>query len=137
MNSQRPRALEFLEEAADEARHVDGDDPDRTVLLIGVATQFVTADRVRAWEIISEVVKAANSTEKFTGERSELTFLMMATKSGVKFTRIGGKDFGLSEMLRSLTKVDLYRSVDLAKSFKNDAPRAVATLAIASAVLEK
>ena len=137
MNSQRPRALEFLEEAADEARHVDGDDPDRTVLLIGVATQFVTADRVRAWEIISEVVKAANSTEKFTGERSELTFLMMATKSGVKFTRIGGKDFGLSEMLRSLTKVDLYRSVDLAKSFKNDAPRAVATLAIASAVLER
>ncbi len=137
MNSQRQRALGFLEEAADEARHVDGDDPDRTVLLIGVATQFVTADRVRAWEIISEVVKAANSTEKFTGERSELTFLMMATKSGVKFTRIGGKDFGLSEMLRSLTKVDLYRSVDLAKSFKNDAPRAVATLAIASAVLEK
>ncbi len=137
MNSQRQRALAFLEEAADEARHVDGDDPDRTVLLIGVATQFVTADRVRAWEIISEVVKAANSTEKFTGERSELTFLMMATKSGVKFTRIGGKDFGLSEMLRSLTKVDLYRSVDVAKSFKNDAPRAVATLAIASAVLEK
>jgi len=137
MNSQRQRALGFLEEAADEARHVDGDDPDRTVLLIGVATQFVTADRVRAWEIISEVVKAANSTEKFTGENEELTFLMMATKSGVKFTRIGGKDFGLSEMLRSLTKVDLYRSVDLAKSFKNDAPRAVATLAIASAVLEK
>lgn len=136
MNSQRQRAIGFLEEAADEARHVDGDDPDRTVLLIGVATQFVTADRVRAWEIISEVVKAANSTEKFTGKNEELT-LMMATKSGVKFTRIGGKDFGLSGMLRSLTKVDLYRSVDLAKSFKNDAPRAVATLAIASAVLEK
>jgi hypothetical protein len=136
MNSQRQRAIGFLEEAADEARHVDGDDPDRTVLLIGVATQFVTADRVRAWEIISEVVKAANSTEKFTGKNEELT-LMMATNSGVKFTRIGGKDFGLSGMLRSLTKVDLYRSVDLAKSFKNDAPRAVATLAIASAVLEK
>ena len=136
MNSQRQRALGFLEEAADEARHVDGDDPDRTVLLIGVATQFITADRVRAWEIISEVVKAANSTEKFTGKNEELT-LMMATKSGVKFTRIGGKDFGLSGMLRSLTKVELYRSVDLAKSFKNDAPRAVATLAIASAVLEK
>ncbi|HEV2829131.1 MAG TPA: hypothetical protein VGW76_16155 [Pyrinomonadaceae bacterium] len=137
MNSQRQRAIGFLEEAADEARHVDGDDPDRTVLLIGVATQFITADGVRAWEIISEVVKAANATEKFTGEKAELTILMMATKSGVKFTRIGGKDFGLSQMLRSLTKVDLYRSVDLAKSFKNDAPRAVATLAIASAVLEK
>jgi hypothetical protein len=136
MNSQRQRALGFLEEAADEARRIDGDAPDRTVLLIGVATQFVTADQVRAWEIMSEVVKTANSTEKFTGGNVQLTF-PMATKSGVKFTSIGGKDFGLSEVLRSLTKVDLYRSVDLAKSFKNDAPRAVATLAIASAVLEK
>ncbi len=136
MNSQRPRALEFLEEAADEVRRVEGDGPDRTLLLIGIATQFATADGVRAWEVIREVVKAANSTEKFTGENVQLTF-PMATKSGVKFTSIGGKDFGLFEVLRSLTKEDLYRSVDLARSFKHDAPRAAATLAIARAVLEK
>jgi len=136
MNSQRQRALEFLEEAADESRRIDGNAPDRALLLIGVATQFVTVDRVRAWEMMSEVVKAANSTEKFTGGNVQLTF-PMATKSGVKFTNIGGEDFGLSGVLRSLTKDDLYRSIDLAKSFKNDAPRATAILAIANAMLKK
>ena len=36
-----------------------------------------------------------------------------------------------------LAKDELDRATDLAKSFKNDAPRAAATLAIASAILEK
>jgi hypothetical protein len=136
MNSERPRSLEFLEKAADEARRIDGDKPDRALLLIGVARQFVTADRVRAWEITDEAVKAANSAENFTGENVQLTFPLW-TKSGPKFPSIGGEDFGVSGVVRSLTKDDLYRSIDLAKSFKNDAPRANAILAVASAVLEK
>ena len=106
------------------------------MVLIGVATQFVTADRIRAWEMMGEVVKAANSTETFTGENAQISSFMN-TNSGVKFTRIGGKDFSLSGVLRSLIQDDFYRSIDLAKSFKNEAPRATATLAIASAVLEK
>ncbi len=136
MNSERPRSLQFLEEAADEARRIDGDDPDRVCLLIGVATQFVTADRVRAWEIMGEAVKSANSAERFTGENVQLHFPLM-TKSGLKITSIGGEEFGLSGVLRSLTRDDLYRSVELAKSFKNEAPRATAMLAVARAVLEK
>lgn len=137
MNSERARSLEFLGEAADEARRIDVSNHDRARSLIAVATQFVTADRVRAWEIMGEAVKAANSAEKFTGENLQLTFSLLATRSGVKLTDVRAEDFGLSGVLRALTKDDLYRSIDLAKSFKNDAPRATATLAIASAVLEK
>jgi hypothetical protein len=136
VNSERPRALEFLDDAANEARRIDGDSPDRVLLLVGVAQEYVTADSVRAWEIMAEAVKAANSIEKFTGENVQLHFPIM-TKGGLKTTDIGGKDFGLSRVIRSLTKEDLYRSVGLAKSFKNDAPRAAATLALANAVLEK
>ena len=40
-------------------------------------------------------------------------------------------------MFRSLAKEDLTRANDLAQSFKHDAPRAVATLALAKAVLVK
>jgi hypothetical protein len=36
-----------------------------------------------------------------------------------------------------LAKEDLYRSVELAKSFTSEAPRAIATLAIVSQVLEQ
>jgi len=136
MTSERQRSLDLLEEAADEARRIDGDSADRTVVLIGVATQFVTADHSRAWEMMGEVVKAANSSENFTGENAQI-FFPMNTNSSFKVTRIGGQDFSLSGVFRSLTQDDFYRSIDLAKSFKNSGPRATATLAIASAVLDK
>lgn len=136
MKSEPPRALEFLGEAADEARRITDNDSYRALALIGVAKQFVDADRVRAWETMGEAVKAANSADEFTGENPQITF-SVATRSGVKFSSFGGEDFRISGVLRLLMNVDLYRSIDLAKSFKNDAPRANATLAIARAVLEK
>jgi hypothetical protein len=135
MNPQGQRSLELLEEAGDEARRIENA-ADRTVVLIGVATQFEAADRIRAWEIMAEVVKAANSSETFTGENAQISSFMN-TNSGVKLTRFGGPDCSLSGVLRSLTRDDFYRSIDLAKSFKNNAPRVTATLAIASEVLEK
>ena len=136
MDSTRQRALELLEEAANEARRIDAEDPDRARLLTGVASQFFSVDRVRAWEMMSEVVKAANNSERFSGENVELHF-PFATKSGLRITSVGGADFGLSGVLRSLAKDDLYRSIDLAKEFKSDAPRAIALLAVASSLLEK
>ena len=36
--------------------------------LVAVASGFARNDRVRAWEIIREAVKAANAAEGFTGE---------------------------------------------------------------------
>ena len=136
MDSGRQHALELLEEAANQARRIDVEDPNRARLLTGVAAQFLAADRVRAWEIMGEVVKAANNCEKFNGENVELHFPYM-TKSGLRITSVGGSDFGLSGVLRPLAKDDLYRSIDLAKAFKNDAPRATAVLAVASSILGK
>ena len=48
----------------------------------------------------------------------------------------GGADFGLSGVFGLLAKEDLYRSLDLAKSFKGEAARATATLAIVNQLLE-
>src|SRR6185369_6189858 len=136
MNSERQHGEELLEEAANHARRIEPEDPNRARLLTSVATVFLTVDHVRAWEIMSEAVKAANNSEKFTGENVELHF-PFATKSGLRITSVGGAEFGLSGVLRFLAKDDLYRSIDVAKSFKNDAPRAVAILAIASSLLQK
>jgi hypothetical protein len=135
--SQRPRSLEFLDEAVAEARRIEASDPDRASALIGVATQLVTLDRVRAWETIGEAVKAANSAEKFTGENLQFSLSMIPTRNGLKFGGITAEDFALAGVLHLLAKDDLYRSIDLAKDFKNDAPRATALLIIAGSVLEK
>lgn len=134
--SQRQRALEFLEQAASEARRIEGEDSDRVSLLISVARHFAASDFVRAWEIMGEVVKMANSVKDFNGEATPLTFPIV-TKGGVRMASIGAEEFGLAGVLRLLAKDDLHRSLSLAKSFKNDAAKANATLAIARSILEK
>lgn len=129
------RIAELLAEAAEEARRIDADDPDRARSLLAVATGFVTVDEVRAWELLGEAVKAANSVETFTGENEQLTFGLLATRTGIKTMSVSAKDFGLTGVISALAKMDLTRTTDLAKSFKNAAPRATAILAIATALL--
>jgi hypothetical protein len=136
INSQRTRSLEFLEEAAKEARRIDAAEPDRARALIGVATQFITADGVRAWEIMDEAIKSANSTKVFSGE-DVLLYFPLATKSGLKIIDISGDAFRLEGIFRLLTKNDLYRALDLAKSFKDEGPRATAVLTIADVMLKE
>jgi hypothetical protein len=136
MKSERPRALSLLDSAADEARRIEASDPDRARALLAVATQFVTPDSIHAWELLSEAVKAANSAEKFTGEDTRITSQLW-TKEGPKSISVNAEDFGFRVALHSLSKGELDRSVELAKSFRNEAVRAAAILTIAGTVLEK
>ena len=134
--SERSRAADILEQAAAEARRIGGSDPDRAKALTAVAVGFGEIDQVRAWEILGEVVKAANSAEGFTGEDSRVTSRLQ-TKFMVVMNDANAPDFDLLAIFRHLARADLLRAVQLAKTFTGEAPRAVATLAIARSVLEK
>jgi hypothetical protein len=136
MKSDQPRALSILDEAATEARRIEVSDPDRARALTAVATQLVAPDSNHAWEILSEAVKAANSAETFSGEDTRIT-AQLWTREGPKIRSVNVEDLGLRVILRSLAKEELERSIELAKSFKNEKPRATAILAIAGTVLEK
>lgn len=136
MGSQRQQAFEFLEQAADEARRIEGDVPDRSLLLTGVARQFIAADAARSWEIMDEVVKSVNAAKELNVDNAQLRFHIF-TRAGLRHATIGGEEFGLAGMFPLLAQNDFQRSVDLAKSFKNEAAKATATLAIARSVLEK
>ncbi len=137
-DSQHERALGFLQEATEEARRIEASDSDRAFALIAVANEMLTADRARAWEILVEAVKAANSTEDFAGDDSATPKRsMLVTKSGTRFIKLPAEDFSLSRVLRSLAQDDLERSVELAKGFKYEATRASATLAIARAIFDQ
>lgn len=136
--SDRDRALELLQKANDEAERIDADDPDASFALINVANQFLAIDQSRAWELLHKTVKFANTTEDFTGDDIRMpSGSMIVTKNGTRFVRLPEADFNFSRVLRAVAQDDLFRSLDLAKGFKYDAARAYATLAIASAVLEK
>jgi hypothetical protein len=129
-------AGEILDEAATEARRIGGTDPNRTRALFGVATRMYEVDRTRAWEFVSEAVKAANSTTDFTGTDAQIVSRFQ-TARGTSTTNFDVESFDLNGIFGLLARDDLFRAVELAKSFTGDAPRATATLAIIRAVLDK
>lgn len=128
--------FQLMEEAATEARRIGTSEPDRARALVAVATVLAEVDRVRAWETVAEAVKAANSSEGFTGEDGSIT-ARLQTKQMVEVTSVAAEDFDLLGAFKWLARDDLIRSIEQAKSFQSETPRAVATLAIARAVLEK
>jgi hypothetical protein len=135
MGSQRDRKLELLERAIQQTTRIQNGSVDRAVLLVGIAMQLTTTETPRVWEIISHAVKAANGSDDFNGEN--WVRFSLPTGEGIKTVSIGGENFSLFRLFQFLAREDLYRSVDLAKSFKNDSPRATSILAIASAILKE
>src|ERR1700752_359462 len=133
--SERSHAIDLLEEAFNESRRISGSDPDRARGLTAVAARQADLDPVRAWETLSDVVKAANGAEAFTGEDSRIS-ARIQTKFMVEMTNATAEDFDLLAVFRPLARADLFRAVQVAKTFTGEAPRAVATLAIARSVLE-
>ena len=136
VGAERSRATDLLDEALAESRRISGSDPDRARALTAVAVGLAEIDRVRAWEVLNEVVKAANGAETFTGEDSRIASRLQ-TKFMVLVSNSTAEDFDLLAVFRHLARADLLRAIQLAKTFTGEAPRAVATLAIARTVLEK
>jgi hypothetical protein len=130
----RQKALGLLDDATAEARRIDGSDADRPRALIGVANAFFTLDRARAWELVAEAVKAANSTEGFSGEDSRL-MLRLQTPNITSMRTNSLETFDLPSVFSTLTKDDYHRAVGLARNFEADSPRAIALISIARAVL--
>lgn len=129
-------AAEVLDEAATEARRIGTSDPNRARALFGVATRMFELDHNRAWEIVAEAVKAANSASEFTGEDAQLV-ARFASGRGATTTNFDVESFDLNGIFGLLARDDLYRAVEQAKGFTGEAPRATATLAIVRAILEQ
>jgi hypothetical protein len=130
------RALSVLEEAAAEARRIDPSDPDRPRALISVINTMLTIDRSKAWEAIDEVLKAANSAAEFTGEDGVMR-TNLVSKSNSSFRSSSNGEFNLEPLFTELANEDFEKSIELARLFEREAPRAAATIAIAKTVLEQ
>jgi hypothetical protein len=135
MDSQHDLRLELLEKAIHQTTRIENESVDRAVLLVGIVMQLTTTESSRAWETIGQAAKAANASEDFNGEN--WIHFSMPTRRSFKAIEIGGESFSLFRLFQLLAKEDLYRSFDLTKSFKNEAPRAASILGIASTVLSE
>lgn len=129
------RALEFLEEAIREARErIDPSAPERPSALVAIATEMRPLDPPRSWEVLLDAIKAANAASEFTGEDGSLT-ARLRTRSMTSVVNNSVESFDLTGIFSELAREDMPRAISLAQNFENERPRAVATLAIARAIL--
>jgi hypothetical protein len=136
VKSDREKSLAVIEDALAEARRIDPSDPDRPRALMAVANALFLSDRDKSWDAVYDAVKAANSAEGFNGEDGVLRIsLLTKTMSSVRSSSVA--DFDLSGLFRELALADYNRTVELARGFEREAPRASAVITIARAVLEE
>ncbi|HEX5706904.1 MAG TPA: hypothetical protein VFX96_06395, partial [Pyrinomonadaceae bacterium] len=131
------RAIELLDEAVAEARKIDAASPDRPRALVAVATQLYGLDRPRAWELMSEIVKAANAVPDFSGEDGGLNVRVQLRGGGAMSTSFNIESFNLAGVFASLAKEDLNRAVELARGLTGEHTRSMAMLAVVRTVLNK
>ncbi|HEX5965345.1 MAG TPA: hypothetical protein VFY51_05425 [Pyrinomonadaceae bacterium] len=135
VKTDRDAALQLIEEAATEARRIEVSEAGRPQGLVAVATALKTVDPSRMWDATFDAVKAANSAEGFTGEDGGL-LLQFQSKHQSSVNTNDAPEFDLEGIFKELATQDYERAVELARGFEREGPRAVATIAIARAVLE-
>ena len=132
----RDKALQLIDDATAEARRIGGSDPDRPRAFLAVVNAMFLIDKGAAWDLLGEAIKAGNSAEGFTGEDGQLTF-RMNTKGINSVYQNSAPEFDVAPIFEKLAVDNYERAVDLAGGFAREAPRAIATIAIAKAMLEE
>jgi hypothetical protein len=131
----KEKAVELVEMASNEARRIDVSDPGRPQALIAVANALKVVEVPRVWDATFDAVKAANSAEGFTGEDG-LMVLKFQSKGSSSVHTSDVPEFDLEGIFGQLANMDYERAVELARGFQGEGPRAVATIAIARAILD-
>src|SRR5829696_2714984 len=130
------RAVEILDEALTEAKErIDPASRERASALVAVATQLYELDRARTWEVMHEVVKAANAAKEYTGEDGRIGMRFQSKGMSMSSSNTV-QSFDLTDIFTKLAREELQRAADLARTFAGEAPRSFATLAVARAVLD-
>lgn len=133
--TERSKMTDFLVEALSEARRIDAGTPERAYALVALLPQFCKIDKVRGSELVDETIKAGNAVADFTGENGH-TSLTLEGKFSIQMGIEMASPTDLSEAFTVLAEDDFYQAINVGKSFTGEAPRALATLAIARATLQ-
>jgi len=136
IKTDRDKAISLLDDATAEAGRIEGVDLDRPRGLLAIANALKLIEPSRAWDASFDAVKAANSTDGFTGEDGELN-LGLDPQPSIGNRTYAVPDFDVEGIFTKLAADDYDRAVQLARGFQGEAPRANATIAIARSVLNE
>src|SRR3989442_15266440 len=132
-----PRSTLFPYTTLFRSRRIDNIDLDRPRALLAIANAQKLIEPLRAWDTAFDAVKAANSTDGFTGEDGVLDLGSYPAFASAGNRTYAVPDFDVAGILGILGNDDYDRAVQLARGFQGEAPRALATIAIARSVLNE
>jgi hypothetical protein len=132
----RERAAQVLEDAAAEARRIETGDPDRPKALLAIANVVLRIKGADVWGVMDDVIRAANSAEKFTGEDGEIVFRLVG-KGTRAVHQHAFPDFNVAGIFAQLANEDYDKAVELARGLQGSAPRANAVIALARSILDE
>jgi hypothetical protein len=134
VSSDREKSLSVLDQALAESRRLESSE-ERPRALLAVANALMFIDPPRVWDTVFEAVRAANSSETFTGEDGLLSLSINNKKQilGRKFDHV--PDFEIKGIFSEIAGKDFDRAIQLAHGFRGEAPRANATIVICRSLL--
>jgi hypothetical protein len=128
------KSLALIDDATAEARRIETSDPDRPRAMLAIATVLLLVDRAKVWDLAYDIAKAANSAEGFSGEDGVMRISLL-TKGSSSIHSTSSGEFDVGGVFNELAKDDYNKTVELARLFEREAPRASAVIAIARSVL--
>lgn len=129
---------ELLTEATQYAARVDANTSQRVAAYGVVAQHAARLDQQRAWELLTEVVKATNALEDYAGDEASIEIKAdenATTDTESPFT-LTLEVFRLDSIFATMATLDFERAVSNARSLDGRVPRVFAQLAIAREILK-
>lgn len=135
----REEVSALLSEAESYAARADKDSRQRVAAYMVITDAAARVQPERAWDFMSELVRAANSTPDYTGDETSLP-TSTDTVEGSELQeelRISSEAFRLDTIFATMARIDFEKTLTQAQALTGDIPRAYARIAAARAVLEK
>jgi phosphotransferase system HPr-like phosphotransfer protein len=134
-------ALIILDEAERYAARVEAKTKERVAAYAIIARAAARLEEQRAWRLLSEVVRAANAVDGFTGDEFSLDILATAADDqalpAVADTfSVKSEAFRFDQIFATMTRLDMIKTVAEARTLEGRVPQAFAYIAIARAVLD-
>jgi hypothetical protein len=138
--NRRERANELLDQASAHAGRAAQGSEQRAVAFAVVAMTAAGVDATRAWETLSEFVRAANAFDDYVGD--EVRFNSEADREalgGDHFAALRARlsAFDLTKIFATFARLDFGRALEHARTLEGREARAYATVAAARAQLER
>lgn len=129
----------LLSEAQSYAERADKDSRQRVTAYIVIAHAAARVSTERGWDLLSELVRAANSTPDYMGDETALATSANVTEGSdlSEDLSIASDSFRLDNIFATMARIDFDKTLAQAQALTGEIPRAYARIAAARAALEK